>query len=319
MNKTDLSKRRSMVSISSLILAPHAFSREVSKNGWLVISASAGTSADFYGRSFTDYLSKTTDLQLLVDNKPGASGLIAANHYFSLTKDQPNILMANSALITNLPLTTNKPLPFDTQRDLSPVAMLVGVPFFLITSAKSNLKSIDDIVQKGLLTYAVSSLGTGGHLIGELLGEELRIKTLPVPYANNGQAIMDVVSGRVPVGIFSWLAFSALLEKNDLNVLMNFSLSRSKFAPNVPSATELGLAKLHIEGWQGIFSTKFLNIKAKETIESAVKGWIKTPTYESILNKAGYFSFYKGQTESAMYIKEELESNKSLLTRLKII
>ena len=319
MNKPNLSKRRAIATISSLMLSAPTLAKEMGRNNWLVINAAPGTSADFYGRSFADYLSQTTDIQMVVDNKPGASGLIAANHYLNLPKHQPNIIIANSALITNLPLTTDKPLPFDTQRDLSPIAILVGVPFFLVTSSKSNLKNIEDISRIETLPYAVSSLGTGGHIIGELLGEELKIKTFPVPYVNNGQAMMDIISGRVPVGIFSWLAISALFESGALNVLMNFSLNRSKFAPNIRSAAEVGLGKLHIEGWQGIFSTKFLDTKTKGTIETALKEWTKTPTYESILNKAGYVDFYKSQTESIMLIKEEMGKNKSLLTRLKII
>lgn len=319
MNKPNLSKRRAIATISSLMLSPPTLSKEIARNSWLVINASPGTSADFYGRSFAEYLSKTTDIQMAVDNKPGAGGLIAANHYLNLPKNQTNILIANSGLITNLPLTSDKPLAFNTQRDLNPIAILVGVPFFLITSSKSNLKNIDDISRIEMLPYAVSSLGSAGHIIGELLGEELKIKTLPVPYANNGQAMMDIIAGRVPVGIFSWLGFSALFESNALNVLMNFSLSRSKFAPNVRSAAELGLGKLHIEGWQGIFSTKFLETKIKGTIETALRDWTKLSTYDSILKKAGYVDFFKSQTDSVSHIKDEMLKNKSLLTRLKII
>lgn len=220
----------------------------------------AGSGPDAAMRVLGEQLARKWRQPVLIDNRPGGNGFIAIAAFKSAAADQPTLLMADSNHTTTHPHTFTR-LPYDVQKDMRPVGMILRTPFFVTVAADSPFHSLEQIVaaaksRPGAVSYGSWFLGSPGH-IGALRLQTLRgIDMLHVPFRDFGQLYAAVASREVDWALGSAASAGALEKAGKLRFLALAAPHRDPLYPNVPSTAELpGLGGFEVNAWAGLFAT----------------------------------------------------------------
>jgi putative tricarboxylic transport membrane protein len=189
----------------------------------------------------------------IVENRPGASSIVGSMSVIRAPHDGYTLMVANSTGLAVNP-TIRKNLPYDPVKDFVPIALLGRVPEVLVVNAELPIHSIADIVAYAKtrpegLSYASAGAGTGQHLSGFQLGQELGIPMTHVPYKGMSPAINDVAGGHVPL-MFSPIPFALpLAQAGKVRMLGITTAGRAEIIPEVPPLTEIGVKELRATTW----------------------------------------------------------------------
>ena len=216
----------------------------------------AGGVADTIARITAEKLSTRLGQNLIVDNRPGASGNIGMAATAAAPADGYTLVLTPTNSLT-VNQTLYKNLPFDTARDFLPLTILATVPNVLVVNRTVPANSVAELVayaraNPGKLSFASPGLATGAHLAGELLKVEAGIDMLHVPYTGIAPALNDVVGERVSLmflGISSALPF---IRAGSLRPLAVAALERSPLLPEVPLVADAGYPGFDVTSWYGI-------------------------------------------------------------------
>jgi tripartite-type tricarboxylate transporter receptor subunit TctC len=223
----------------------------------IMVPANPGGGADFIARTLSVQLGEYLGETIVIENKAGASGTIAAEY---VSKSPPNgylVLMAQSTSMVIAP-HLYKSLNYDTLKDLVPVTQVAQMPFFLAVNSKlpvNNIKEFIDYAKAnpGKLNFSTSGNGAGSHLAGEMFNSATGAKMVHVPYKGAGPALNAVVAGEVQVGFIPIVAALPLVKDGRLKALAVTTASRSMVAKDVPTLAEAGLTGYDINTWFGMF------------------------------------------------------------------
>ncbi len=218
----------------------------------VIMATAAGSAPDVIARIVTDRLIQSWGQQVLILNRPGAGGLLAAQAAVSSEPDGYTLYLPSASSLVVLPETQAK-LPFDLQRDLVPIG-LVGVQPFLIAVVPSlgvnTLQELITLAKKrpGEIMYAGNFRGSLPNLTGELFRSRAGIELTFVPYAGVAQAFQDVMGGRVPVVVEGLSALSGALQGGSIKALAVTSL---KLLPNMPDVLSVAesIPGFEANGW----------------------------------------------------------------------
>jgi len=222
----------------------------------MVIGLPAGGSTDVMGRIVAARLSEKLGQQVVVDNRPGASGIIGINHAVNSQPDGYTLIMAAGSWGT---IGTLFKLPFDLQKDLAPVAFIGTSPYVLVVQSTLPIKNMTELIahakaNPGRLTWAGSTPGSLQRLAGELLKRSAGIDMLYVPYKGTGAVIPDLLGGRLDAAIDNVLVLSPYIRKGQLRGIGVTSNKRSVVFPELPTLAETGLPGFNAVGWFGLFA-----------------------------------------------------------------
>jgi tripartite-type tricarboxylate transporter receptor subunit TctC len=224
----------------------------------MLVGYPPGGAVDVLGRIFAEPMSEALGRPVVVENRPGAVGQIAAEILKAATPDGGTLMLAPDATVIIRPQTLSKP-PFDPLADFAPVAHTGNWAFALGVHAGLPVKTLSDYlawVKADAARAVFASSGAGGstHFFGVLLGQSAGVPLRQVSYKGAGPAILDVVAGHVPATIQPLGTLLAQARAGKIAVLAMSSKERSPGAPGVPTFAELGLPALSAEGWFGIFA-----------------------------------------------------------------
>jgi len=222
----------------------------------MIVALPAGGSTDVMARIVAANLTDRVGQQVVVDNRPGASGIIGITLAVNSQPDGYTLIMAAGSWGT---ISTLYKLPFDLQKDLAPVAFIGTSPYVLVAQAKLPVKSMPDLVahakaNPGKLTIAGSTPGSLQRLAGELLKRNAGIDILYVPYKGTGAVMPDLLGGRLDLAIDNVLVLAPYIKKGQLRALGVTSSSRSVVYPELPTLAESGMPGFHAVGWFGVFT-----------------------------------------------------------------
>ncbi len=229
---------------------PNSTIRFISQSG-------AGDAVDARLREFANDLAPAlNNVSCIVENKPGAGGIIAAQSLLNSEANGNTIFLGNASM-TILP-TYHKKLPFLPVRDFAPVALSGQAPTALAISSKRPEKTLDEWIantkkRQGSVFYGSTGSGTPGHLYGYQVNEQFSLKAEHVPYRGNVPALLDLIAERsdyVVLDIFSLRPFHA---QGDIRILAVAADERSKYLPEVPTFAELGYKGYDRMGWTAYF------------------------------------------------------------------
>lgn len=318
--KRELSSRRFFILQSVLSFLPIIAKSDVltEKLGSLIVNASPGTSPDIFGRNLATFIKNRAGINLSVENFQGAGGLIAVQQLLKNSTDKPRLLLANSGLICNLPISSKEKIFFNPQKDFEPIAIMASVPFFLVTNPDSGIQNMAEIKGKKNIQYAISSIGSAGHIAGEMLCSQFNVNSQPIPYSSNSQATLDIATNRISFGIFSWKTISPMLDKSKLIPLCSFSSTRSRFAPNIKTASEQGFKNLQIEGWQGLFAPPNVSSEIVKYYNQLISEWVEEKNYLETLFNCGYNFLFHDSFKSQHFINLEILRYQKLINKYKI-
>ena len=224
----------------------------------MLVGYPPGGAVDVLGRIFAEPMSQALGRPVVVENRPGAVGQIAAEVLKAAAPDGGTLMLAPDATVIIRPQTLSKP-PFDPLADFAPVAHTGNWAFALGVHAGLPVKTLADYlawVKADAARAVFASSGAGGstHFFGVLLGQTAGVPLRQVSYKGAGPAILDVVAGHVPATIQPLGTLLAQARAGKILVLAMSGRERSPGAPEVPSFAELGYPALDAEGWFGIFA-----------------------------------------------------------------
>ncbi|WP_179283986.1 Bug family tripartite tricarboxylate transporter substrate binding protein [Bordetella genomosp. 10] len=221
----------------------------------LVVGFPPGGGADVIARHVAMHMSDDLGQKVIIENRPGAAGNIAAASVARASADGYTLFLAGRPAALHKVLY--KSIHYDFARDFVPVGSVVGIPYVLVMGkhvAAANLREAFVLARKnpGKATCASSGIGTTSHLLCEGVGERVGLSWLHVPYPGGVAALKDLVGERIEFAVVSVPAALSLIESGGLRTMVVFSKERVPAIPSVPDAEEQGLGDLEAEGWCAI-------------------------------------------------------------------
>jgi len=223
----------------------------------MIVPFAAGGTVDIVARIVGAKLTDMTGARVVIDNRGGAGGVIGTEMAARSPGDGYTLLM-HSAAITYDPTLHDK-LPYDTMKDLVPVAMVGTTPNLLVVAPSFPARSVTDLLAKGRekpgsLTYATGGFGSSSHLAVTLFSYLSGVKFNHVPYKGAGPALADVVSGHVDFTVATTPGAIQQVRSGLLRALGISTLTRSPELPDVPTIAEAGLPGYEYVAWFGLFA-----------------------------------------------------------------
>jgi tripartite-type tricarboxylate transporter receptor subunit TctC len=230
-----------IVTVFALFTAAASAQAWPSKPVHLIVPFAPGGAADIWGRILADQLTAALKQSVVVENRGGAGGMLAASQVARADPDGHTLMLGGLAPQIIAPAIAPNP-GFDALRDFTPIAFIGGPPITWVVPPKSELRSVDDVVGAAkadrLSGYASSGVGTLGHLVVEFVATRHGLKLTHIPY--NTAAFADIIAGRVPIGSFTWGAALGQIQGGTLRALAVTTEARRPDVPNVPTFKELG-------------------------------------------------------------------------------
>ncbi len=246
------------VVMSTLCLPAHAQSDAFpSRPITILVPFAPGGSSDIVMRHISKKVSESTRQTILIENRPGGSGNVAALAIKNAPRDGTLLMMGHTGShAINATLYTD--LKFDPARDFAPITPLISFNNVLNVPIDSPARSVAELVALGKssragLTYASQGVGTGGHLLGVILAKQTGITMVHVPYRGVAPALTDMVAGRVDLMFAAYLTAAPHVENGKLRMLAIAGAQRHPVIPNVPTMTEAGFPGVEMEQWFGLF------------------------------------------------------------------
>jgi tripartite-type tricarboxylate transporter receptor subunit TctC len=202
--------------------------------------------------------SETLRQPIIIDNHPGAAGNVAAVLIKHAVPDGYLLMLGHTGThAINASLYTN--LAFDPVKDFQPIVPLIAFNNILMVPKDSPAKSVADLVALAKskpegLSYGSQGVGTGGHLLGELLAKHAGVKLVHVPYRGIAPAVTDAIAGRIDMLFSSYISAAAHIESGELRMLAIAGSQRHPRIPDVPTMAEAGFPDVQMQQWFGLFA-----------------------------------------------------------------
>jgi tripartite-type tricarboxylate transporter receptor subunit TctC len=252
------------------------------------VGFSAGSTPDLIARTLSEPLSKAIGQPVVVDDKPGASGNIAAD-IVAKARDEHTIGVMINVNLTIARLL-NPALAFDPAKDLAPICLVGTGPLIVALAPKWKGKAtLDELRAAGSkLNYGSVGVGSMGHLGMELIGAKLGIKPTHVPYPGNPQVLQALAASEIDVALVPAGLAMPQVRSGKILALAVASSKRSGLAPDVPSLAELGMKNLDIEVWVAVAASAEMAADHRKKLEALILDILKTPKVKEQLTTQGW-------------------------------
>lgn len=279
----------------------------------LLVGFPPGGSTDTIARLLADKMGTVLKQTIIVDNKPGAGGRLAAQALKAAPADGLTYMIApNATPVFQTLLYPQAVLKYDMLSDFTPVGMIASYPLALVVNAQSGLKTAKDYVAwvKGSAkNTSFGTAGAGGHThfsgiqLGKAMGAELQV----VPYRGNGPLVTDLLGGQVPAGIMTAGDVLPHQKASKVNVLGVFGAKRSPLLPDVPTFMEQGFKVDTGDAWTGMWAPSKAPKAMLERVQNALKYALELPEVrETLINKATLNPDFRPATEMDRIQRQEL-------------
>ena len=224
----------------------------------ILLGYSTGGTADNLGRVIAERLSQRLGQGVVIENRPGASGSIAAQAVAKSPADGYTLLFGNTAEMA-INKHVMKDMGFNPDTDFAPIALIHNVPLALIVSAKSQHASLKGLIESargapGKLSFANSGNGSPAHLASEMLMSRSGIKMVQIPYKGAAPALVDLIGGRVDAYFLGIPAVMPHVKGGNVRMIAVSTAKRAAVSPEVPTVAELGIAGFDFSLWGGMFA-----------------------------------------------------------------
>ena len=277
----------------------------------LIVPFPPGGSTDLMGRVLGAKLGETFNQQVVIENRPGASGMIGNELVARATPDGYMLTMGTiGAMSVNQSLF--KSVPYDSTRDFAPVTLTGNVENLLVVHPSVPVHSVKDLIavaasKPGLLIFASSGTGNAPHLAGELFNQLAKVKMVHLPYKGGGPAMIDLMSGQVSLSFASMPSSLPFAKSGKLRAIAVGGAKRSPAAPEIPTVAENGLPGFDVTDWQGLLApaktpAAIIDRLNRETVrilnERDVKERLATAGLQVVTNTPAQFAdFIRAEVE----------------------
>ncbi|HTK01749.1 MAG TPA: tripartite tricarboxylate transporter substrate binding protein [Bordetella sp.] len=290
----------------------------------VIVPYVAGGAADITARVFAQKMSMSMGVALVVENKPGANGMIGTDFVSKAAPDGYTLLLdASGPLVVNPSLYAQK-TPYDPVKDFAPISQIASYQYVLVVPQKSPIRSLDDLIARarshpGQLSYGSAGVGAGGHLAGELLALMTNTQLVHVPYKGNAQALTDVLSGQLSFTFDTVVTSAPQIQGGRLRPFAVSGPHRAGVLPNIPTMEELGYKGFSITQFQGMLAPAGTDPKIIARLHDEVVKASRDPDVVRKLVTEGGNDMVAGTPEEfAAQIRSDLDLYRRLIEDAKI-
>jgi tripartite-type tricarboxylate transporter receptor subunit TctC len=288
----------------------------------LVIPYSAGGPTDVFGRALADKLSQVLGVGVVIDNRPGASTMLGANHVAAAAKDGHTALIVTTTTLSLNPTLYKKTISYKVS-DFAPVALVGKVPIGLAVRADlpvSTIKEFQDYVKRSPKRMKYGSAGTGANsqMVNALANQTLGIEMTEVPYKGTAPALTDMVAGHVDALVDAVATLAPLHRAGKIKILGNFDSERSVVAPDVPTFAESGFPTLVAFTWNAVVVPAGTPNNVVAKLNAALVETLNDPETRKKIESIGFIPLTSTPEELHAYIGKESERWAKLIEQMGI-
>ncbi len=256
----------------------------------IVVGFSPGGGTDITSRLLAQKLSTELGQSILVVNRAGASGAIAAEGVAKATADGYTLLMVASATLASAALRPS--VPFSLERDFAPISLVTIAPLVVLLHPSVAARDVKELValarsKPDTITYGSDGVGSGSHLAGELFSFMSNIKLVHVPFKSGGDSAVATASGQILMNFPSVPSSLPLIKAGKFNVLAVTTIKRSSLLPDVPTLDELGLTGYDLPTWYGLIAPAAVPKNIIGQLHASVSRIVNTAEMKDFINKQG--------------------------------
>ncbi|MBI0536449.1 tripartite tricarboxylate transporter substrate binding protein [Roseomonas sp. KE2513] len=257
----------------------------------VIVPFGAGTSTDIMTRLVTPRMSQELGQPIVVENRPGAGGVVGSEAVAKSAPDGYNLCMGSIASHSvNVSLMPR--LPYDVLRDFTPVSLVTNAPNLLVVGNGVPARNLQEFLtwakgQRGGASYASAGNGTSSHLAGELLKQLTGVPLEHVPYRSGAQALTDIISGQVAMTVYQVTAVLPFVRDGKMRALATTSSRRLEWTPEVPTVEEQGVKPFDVAAWHGLFAPANLPAPILDRLYRALTVALNDPELRPKLNEQG--------------------------------
>lgn len=244
----------------------------------LVVPQGPGSGADATGRQLADFMAKNLNGSVVVDNKPGANGILAGS---VVAKERPDgyTVFLSSVSIASFNQHLYKKVPYDALNDFTYIAPVADASFMVIASKQSGIKNWADFVEKarqapGQLTFASGGLGNSTHLYMEKIAQDLKLQLRHIPYKGSGPALLSVVSGETDLMCVTTVTALPQYDAKTVVALAQSGDNRSSRMADVPLIKELAPNMPALPGWYALVGPKGMAPDVVKKLAASVNAFL---------------------------------------------
>lgn len=277
----------------------------------LIVPFAAGGGVDGMGRLLAERLRTELPQGVVVENKPGASGMLGATAVVRSAPDGATLLLGSAGETAINPLVFKSKMQYQPEKDLAPIALIARVPNVLVANPKLPVANVEELVAYGRahpdkLTYATSGVGNPQHLNGELLQSLAGIKMVHVPYKGAAAQLVDVAAGSVDLTFVSLAGALPFIKSGKVKPLAVTSAKRASFAPDIPALAEYAPLKDYaLENWFGVFVPASTPPDVQQKLAAAIDRSLKDEKFVASIRELGGEVQPMSQDEFRAFIKAQ--------------
>jgi len=296
-------------------------SAQTSKTTTIIVPFATGGTVDIVARQLAPDLGKSLGDNIIVDNKGGAGGTIATARLATSNADGKTIMFHHMGFVFN-PALYDK-LPFDTRKDIIPVADIGVTPNVLVVTNSLPTKNITEFLtyarkNPGKINYGSGGVGSAGHLAMEMFEDAGNFQATHVPYKGSGPAITDLISGQIQAMLMTIASIKPYIDSGQVRALATSGLARTPSLPTLPTLNESGLKGFSFEPWYGVFAPAKTPQKTLEQINAAVNEALKNPENQAKLAGQGLEVKPMSMPQFAAMVDADLAKWDKVIKRLNI-
>ena len=281
----------------------------------VVVPFPAGSATDTITRILANSVSQSVGQPLVVENKAGADGAIAAGEVAKSPADGYTLLMATNSPMSAVPAMKRNP-PYDPVTDFTPITDIGRYTFFIVLHPSVPAKTLAELIayaraNPGKLNYATGN--TTGIVSTAFFASQAQIKMVHVPYKGEPQAITDLVAGRVQLMFASSSTSVPHVREGRLHAVVTTLPKRSALLPEVPSIAEAGMPQFSITSWAGLFGPAQLPREVVQRLNREFAEAMKRADVQSAMERQAFTLSPSTPEQLAAFVKEQMESYRRTL------
>jgi tripartite-type tricarboxylate transporter receptor subunit TctC len=274
----------------------------------LVVGFTPGAASDVIGRLFAQGAAPLLGQEIVVENKPGAGSLIAAQYVAHAAKDGYTLFLPALSTLTNVII--NPSATVDIGRDFAPIALLAIGTVVLVVNPASNVHSVAELIalakaKPGQVLYGSTGLGSLPQLAAEMFAQRAGVKLTHVPYPGSPQITQDLLAGRITMSFTIASSVIGQIAAGQILALATAATKRPSALPNVPTMAEAGMPDFDTGLWLGLAAPAGAPRPAIEKIAAAAQKAVHAPQAMEALRKQGYDPLEAGPDAFAEFLRKE--------------
>jgi tripartite-type tricarboxylate transporter receptor subunit TctC len=281
----------------------------------IIVPHAAGSAVDTVARQIGPRLSERIGQQVIVENRPGAGGIMGTDAAAKSAPDGYTIMLAATQQVVNVSLY--KSLPYNTLKDFVPVARVTSQPLLLAISTSVPANTVAELVEyikkNPAASYASIGPGTSLHLAGAYLAEEAKVKLNHIPYNVAVQAVADVARGDVLMIFYPYPLLKGQIESGKLKVLAHTGDARLAYMPNVPTMVELGFKNFVLPAWHAFYAPTGTPRANIDFLYRHISEILKDREIAAKIEGVGIDIYLASPDEMAKIIPQEVEKYRKII------